>query len=561
MSVIHVNQIRAQIKKLYTGKIDLSDVNATGNELDNFFLSRGLAAYTVQFLAATDMDGAASSVTDGGGDNGIDALYYDDAEKVLYLVQAKWIHSGIGEPENGEVKKFVSGVRDLFNMRFERFNQKVNAKKDIVVRALNDPYTKYVVAVSYTGLSRLAEPSARDLDDLATEMNDPTEVLRVTPLNQSDIHTSLTVGLTGEPINLDIGVKAWGRVQEPQAAYYGQLNAVQIVDWWTKYRTRLFAKNLRGVLGDTDVNNEMRYTLEHEPKNFWYFNNGITIIAKKVTKTMAGGGDTDFGTFHCEDASIVNGAQTVGTIGRFGEGAPEKLEKVHVPIRVISVEGGQHFFGETVTKTNNRQNRIESRDFVTLDPEQARIKTELAIDNIDYHVMRAESYTRSETAFDLVEGTTALACASGKVHLVVQLKREIGKLWEDIAKAPYKELFNRSVAGMYLWRCVRAQRLIDKTLESIIKAPDISGRDYGIAVHGNRIIAALALETLHAERFPDPNFRFEDSIDDLKVASVTVEHFHRLKDSVEGHYGNAIIPTLFKNLTKCKHLVELARSA
>jgi len=82
--------------------------------------------------------------------------------------------------------------------------------------------------------------------------------------------------------------------------------------------------------------------------------------------------------------------------------------------------------------------RIESRDFVTLDPEQARIKTELAIDNIEYHVMRAESYTRSETAFDLVEGTTALACASGKIHLVVQLKREIGKLWEDIAKAPIR---------------------------------------------------------------------------------------------------------------------------
>jgi len=113
---------------------------------------------------------------------------------------------------------------------------------------------------------------------------------------------------------------------------------------------------------------------------------------------------------------------------------------------------------------------------------------------------------------------------------------------------------------MYVWRCVRAQRLIDKILESIIKAPEISGRDYGIAAHGNRLIAALALETLHAERFTDPNFRFEDSIDDPKVASVTVEHFHRLKDSVEGHYGNAIIPTLFKNLTKCKHLVELARS-
>jgi len=31
-----------------------------------------------------------------------------------------------------------------------------------------------------------------------------------------------------------------------------------------------------------------------------------------------------------------------------------------------------------ITKTNNRQNRIENRDFVSLDPEQARIRNELA---------------------------------------------------------------------------------------------------------------------------------------------------------------------------------------
>ena len=49
MSVIHVNQIRAQIKKFYEGKILLSDINATGNDLENFFLTRGLAAYTLPY--------------------------------------------------------------------------------------------------------------------------------------------------------------------------------------------------------------------------------------------------------------------------------------------------------------------------------------------------------------------------------------------------------------------------------------------------------------------------------------------------------------------------------
>ncbi len=37
MSIIHVNEVRAQIKKLYEGKIDLSDINASGSDLDNCF--------------------------------------------------------------------------------------------------------------------------------------------------------------------------------------------------------------------------------------------------------------------------------------------------------------------------------------------------------------------------------------------------------------------------------------------------------------------------------------------------------------------------------------------
>ena len=90
-------------------------------------------------------------------------------------------------------------------------------------------------------------------------------------------------------------------------------------------------------------------------------------------------------------------------------------------------------FGEEVTKTNNRQNRIENRDFVALDPEQSRLRSELAIDGIDYQLVRSESATRTLNTFDLVEATTALACASGNVRLVVQLKREIGKLWEDVS--------------------------------------------------------------------------------------------------------------------------------
>lgn len=54
MSVIHLNQIKAAITKIFT---------------------------------------------DGYDDNGLDVVHYDARERRLYLIQSKWMHSGTGEPE------------------------------------------------------------------------------------------------------------------------------------------------------------------------------------------------------------------------------------------------------------------------------------------------------------------------------------------------------------------------------------------------------------------------------------------------------------------------------
>jgi hypothetical protein len=108
MSIIHVNQIKTRVHELFDDKIDLSDVD-TGNlspkARESFFLSRALAAYAIHIVGHVDVDAAAAAVTDGGNDNGIDAIHYDERDKRLYVVQSKWIHDGKGEPENGDVKK------------------------------------------------------------------------------------------------------------------------------------------------------------------------------------------------------------------------------------------------------------------------------------------------------------------------------------------------------------------------------------------------------------------------------------------------------------------------
>jgi hypothetical protein len=558
MSIVHLNQIRTRLESLFDGKLDMSDQTRGTDTYTNMFLSRALAAYAVYHLSECTAEEAAKSIVDGSNDNGIDAIFFDQVDSRLYLVQSKWIHSGKGEPDNGAVKKFTSGIRDLLFLNFDRFNSKIQSMADTITESLTSPGLEIVSVLVHTGTSALAEPSTRDFKDLLTEVNDPTEVLTWRLINQAALHQSLTNALDS-PITAEVALRHWGQLQEPQLAIYGQVNAADLAKLWIDHPDRLVARNLRGSLGDTEVNNEIRGSLESRPELFWYLNNGVTATASSVEKLAIGGGRHDFGVFRCEGINIVNGAQTVSTIGRYVAkmGTDVDLSNCYVQFRVVSLQDAKPDFGNEVTRTNNRQNKIEARDFVSQDGEQQRIRTELAISGIQYQIMRSDDLPRGKTVFDLQDSTAALACASGNVTLVVLLKAQIGKLWEDIQKPPYRNLFNESITGLYVWNCIQTQRMIDAAIDSQ-RSRYSKPKESKILMYGNRIIASLIFKQLAVKRFGDPNFKFDLEITEDQVADLTNNTVYRVVTYVHRFYGKSMIPTLFKNQTKCREIYELA---
>ena len=98
-----------------------------------------------------------------------------------------------------------------------------------------------------------------------------------------------------------------------------------------------------------NVNDEIKSTLIKSPDKFWYYNNGITIVASKIEKSMVGGTTRDIGSFKLTGASIVNGAQTVSTIGAYLQEGGIGLEKVKVQVRIISLSDTPQSFGAEVT--------------------------------------------------------------------------------------------------------------------------------------------------------------------------------------------------------------------
>jgi hypothetical protein len=110
MSVIHVGHIKNNIEARFGNLVDLADVaTAQAEQKDSSRLTRSLAAFALAELGSLDDIAAAQAVTDGTGDNGIDAVYYDAAEKNCFLVQSKWISSGNGSVRSRRHTQVHSG--------------------------------------------------------------------------------------------------------------------------------------------------------------------------------------------------------------------------------------------------------------------------------------------------------------------------------------------------------------------------------------------------------------------------------------------------------------------
>ncbi len=151
MSKLHVDRISSTLEGVFEDIIDLSDLeNKSEQDKKNAFLSRSLAAYILMHRARIDRNAAANAVTDGYNDNGIDAIYFDRGELLVYIVQSKWKYDGNSSPDLGSIRNFISGFRDLINGEFSRFNEKFSKMKDDLSEALDNARVAFILIIAYT---------------------------------------------------------------------------------------------------------------------------------------------------------------------------------------------------------------------------------------------------------------------------------------------------------------------------------------------------------------------------------------------------------------------------
>jgi hypothetical protein len=246
--------------------------------------------------------------------------------------------------------------------------------------------------IAYPGAGKIADEIQARLNEFVSDQNDTSDTFFASTVSQKELFKLFAAEAAKPQIDLTINLAHYGRVEAPLLAVYGQVSAVEVGRWYREHGDKLFAGNIRHFVGlRSDVNSEIAKTLVEKPEEFWYFNNGITILVQELSR-RPGPTDKSIGVFECKRVTIVNGAQTVGTIGRslISDESPAVLQA-----RLILVEDPEAPTGRTITRASNTQNRIDARNFVALDPVQDRIRSELLLDGINYEFREGES-TKSD---------------------------------------------------------------------------------------------------------------------------------------------------------------------
>jgi hypothetical protein len=535
---LEVQQLEKKLNSQFKDKIELRDVSRRpGEEQQQAFLTRSLVLFTLESLSGMPVSNRC--ILDDFNDNGIDGVLCDLGNAQLWLVQSKWIKSGNGEPGLGDTLKFVQGVKDLVECKFERFNTRLEFWKPQITELLQNPEVRINVVLSYTG-NHFGEHSKRPIDDLLAEYNQINQVLAFHRLDLSALHKRLVIDIRGRSISEDIVLLEWGTVKEPIEAYYGSVCARDLYELWKKYGPALFASNLRDFVGSTEVNLGIQKTLLQSPDKFFYMNNGITILGKTVKRKLMGGHTSHTGIFQCEGVSIINGAQTVGCIGATTPENLDKLNEAKVLCRLISA--GDEELAQTLTRASNTQNAILAKDFISADPVQKQLDIDFSLNNMKYVYRTGEELPSGIQGCTLDEATIALACKNADPVLAVVAKGNLSRLWMD--RKRYNSIFPPSVGHKDVWRCVEVLRMVDEILRGLaVKNPEFRA----VAVHGNRLVLHCLFQSIVKDI---EKKSWQPDRKEMRILSTRICKL--VQQCVNQDFKDSPLYSLFKNQSKAK---------
>jgi hypothetical protein len=479
---LEIEHIRTKLRADYTGRIPEATAG-TLEERDANFLTRAVAAFSIHKLSPCSIAESSGAVVDGGGDGGIDAIFYNAQTHILWVIQSKFHRDGQGEPDLGGVTKFKEGLENLLrgNLSVFQGNQAFAGLTPVLETAFSDPLLKVRAVLVYTGLHPVSQDRRWVFENLKFHFSQGIDYFDVQFCNLDTVHGWIR-RLSSGVAELSFTLLKPGWVSEPYETVYGLLPLAELAAIYRTYGDSLITANIRGYRGDTEVNEDILETVTNEPDHFFYLNNGLTAYCERLEVNNVDRANAEKKRVKAFGISVVNGAQTMGAIAKY-DFDPSVPRPGHVFVKIISLAAcTDDDFSKRITRSTNFQNQIGARDFVSLDEQQELIASTLELSGIHYHYKDTDDTPPEDsTNFTLVEATLASASLAQETDcdLCARLIANRKSLWSfdevypptDAYRSRYLHVFRPDRSARTVWRAVQAKRAVVAALQNTETGP------------------------------------------------------------------------------------------
>lgn len=391
------------------------------------FLLLGVAAYL-----DIDIEEAAQYITDGGNDGGFDAAYIveaQDSQVNVVLFQSKYSRKLDGDsnfPANA-VEKAVNTIKNIFDPSANiMLNTKSKEKVDEIRSFILDGYIPYVTFVMLNNGLTWNQDAQNHMDNafrqqkqvLFEHFNHNNIIQYIN--RQKPIDTQMA--LLGKSVQEDFNYKR---------VVIGKVSVMEIFRLIEEHGDSLFEKNIRRYLGRNAVNEGIIETLlsEQNRANFFFFNNGITMICDQFSYN---GLQSQDWILKIKRLQIINGGQTCKTIHQVMKDNPEEdFSKVYVLIRLYEVSDDENIIND-ITYATNSQNPVDFRDLKSNDECQVLLEKGVADLGLTYKRKR-DNVISTNTIPSTVAAEAVFAVWRGKPFLAKYKRNEFfDKYYDEI---------------------------------------------------------------------------------------------------------------------------------
>jgi hypothetical protein len=421
---------------------------------DGFGLSEdALGTFAIQLAFNLDdlKELSAESIVGGGDDKKCDVFYYDQENGIVVIAQCYYSKKTEGEAPANKASDLNTAIGWILNAKIESVPESLRDRAAELRQALSEGLINQI-QIWYV---HNRQASKNVSDELATVAD--TAKIGVKQYIGLDTVSVVAkeVGFV-EIANLyaqaEHAIIVTDEFEIPVSSYFTEagedwdavstvVNGNWLAEQFKKYGTDLFSANIRGYLGsrdvDANINNGIKRTANDEPSRFFVYNNGITALLLDFSISE--------GVMKFRGLSIVNGAQTTGSLANAAEALSESLR---VPIRFVRARNEEVI--EKIVKYNNSQNKIEAADYRSGDQIQQRLREEFAsIPDAEYEGGRrggvSDAIKRSKNTIPSYTIAQALAAFHGEPAVAYDRKSDLWKVDKN-----YNLIFNQETSARHM---------------------------------------------------------------------------------------------------------------